>query len=417
MRFANHEETGKIAQGRDGLPPWPKSCPDDHVQTEFPLSIPDIGYVERRNAYQCLRSGLIGPSGPFRDEFEQKFAELVGARHVLSMSNGTTALHLALVLMDVGPGDEVIVPSMTYVATANAVRHTGATPVFADVSPLTWCLDPGDVAARITPRTKGIVPVHLFGNIADVPALQKLADDNGLWVVWDAAHAALSTDNGKGSGAIGKMSAYSFHLNKTITCGEGGALAINDDALFERARMLRSHGMDYHTRFLLHDVGYNYRLSNLHCSVLCGQLDHISAIRKQRADIAAVYDAELADISGLISKPNLPKQTSEVWLYSLMVDPATGALPRDAILSGLSARGVEARAFFPPIHWMPFHTPPNGDAPANLPVTDRMARDGFSLPTHNSLTLDQAREIARRLKQVLAGQPTSPKTFQTAGVA
>jgi len=395
----------------------PVPGPSAPVYVEYPLCVADIGRKERLNAYKCMQSGMVGPAGPYRDMFEARFADLVGARHILATSNGTTALHLALLLMGAGPGDEVIVPSMTYVATANAIRHTGATPVFADVSPLTWCLDPNDVAARITPNTKGILPVHLYGNIADTEALEALAKAKGLWVIYDGAHAALSTLNGAGSGSFGRLCTYSFHLNKTITCGEGGAIAINDDALFERARRLRSHGMDYHTRHLLHEVGYNYRLSNLHCSILCAQLDHVADIRDSRDAVAAAYGAELAGTPGLQVQPVLAGQRRETWMYTVLCDEAAGAPPRDAIIAGLARLGVEARPFFPAIHRMAFHRPPKGQPRADLPVTDRLARDGFSLPTYNTMPPEHASQIARRLRQVLADPALRHGARDQSGVA
>lgn len=387
---------------------WSPSLQPPGAAPQFRVSVPDIGPAERLNAWRCMQSAMVGPAGFYRDQFEARFAALIGARHVLSTSNGTTALHLALMLNDVRPGDEVIVPSMTYVATANAIRHTGATPVFADISAETWCLDPGDVAARITPRTRGIVAVHLFGNIAASAALDAVAAAHGLWVIYDAAHASLSTQGSAGSGSLGRLSAYSFHLNKTITCGEGGALALNDDALLERARWLRSHGMDYHQRNLLHEVGYNYRLSNLHCSILCAQLDNIDTIRARRAAIAAAYGEALSGTPGLSFQPLQPGSQTEVWLYSLLCDRGAGAPPRDAVIAGLAAEGVEARAFFPAIHRMAFHVPPPGRSIPDLPVTDRLAQDGFSLPTYNAMTPDDARVIAERLKRVLDRQASGP---------
>jgi perosamine synthetase len=375
----------------------------------FPLAAAGLSPKARTNILDCMRTGAIGPSGSYRDEFEARFAELVGARYALSTSSGTTALHLALLLMGVGRGDEVIVPSMTYVAVANVVRHTGATPVFADVSPQSWCLDPADVAGRITSRTKGVLAVHLFGNMADMDALKTLTEAHGLWLACDAAHAALSTRNGVGSGGAATLSAYSFHLNKSLTCGEGGALAINDTALFDRARILRSHGMDYNTRYLLHEVGYNYRLSNLLCAILCSQLDIVGKIRSRRAAVARAYDTELMSTPGLELQPLLPGQSREVWLYSLLVDPTADPSTRDAIVTGLAKLGVEARPFFPAIHRLPFHAPPKGRPLADLPVTDRLARYGFSLPTYNSMTPGNAREIARRLKLVLSGLNLSLK--------
>ncbi len=194
----------------------------------IPVAVPDLSGNEEKYAVEAIRSSWISSTGPFVHRFEKEFAELCGTRAAISVCNGTVALHLALLALDVRPGDEVLVPSLTYVATANAVRYVGAEPVFVDVDPGTWCMDPGQLEASITRRTKGIIPVHLYGHPADMDAINHVAAVHGLWVVEDAAEAHLASYKGRKTGSLAPIATFSFYGNKTFTCGEGGAITLND---------------------------------------------------------------------------------------------------------------------------------------------------------------------------------------------
>lgn len=366
---------------------------------KIPVAEPDLSDLEIKYATRAIESTWISSSGEFLERFESEFSRRCESKHCLAVSNGTVALHLALLTLDVRPGDEVIVPSLTYIATANAVRYVGAEPVFVDVDPETWCISPERIEDAITRRTKGIIAVHLYGHAADMDRINQIAGVNGLWVVEDAAEAPFGKYKGTPTGALGTIATFSFYGNKVITSGEGGALTLNDDRLALRAKTLRGQGMDPSRRYYFPVTGYNFRLTNLAAALLCAQLDRIEEILAWRSEIYARYNHLLENCSHL----NLQRTSDDVeispWLYCVLVGNGRDGL-RDRAMNALSMLGIETRPFFIPLHTLPpFREQANfrGD---DLPVTEDLAARGINLPTCKSLTNDIIQEIAVVLRSV-----------------
>ncbi len=253
----------------------------------IPIYEPILGSTEEQYVCQAVQSGWISSNGKYIKEFETLFAAFCGTAHGISVSNGTTALHLILHALGIGPGDEVIVPALSFVASANAVHYTGAKPVFADVDPVTWTIDPASVEALITERTKAIMPVHLYGHPAPMAALRLLAEQHDLLIVEDAAEAHGAQVGTQRTGALGHAAAFSFFANKVITTGEGGMVTTDDAALAARCRMLRDHAMPPERRYWHDEVGFNYRMTNLQAAVGVAQMARIDEFlrRKPRPDI------------------------------------------------------------------------------------------------------------------------------------
>ena len=262
------------------------------------LAIPDLNGNEEKYISDAVKSSWISSTGGYVNRFEQEFAAFTGTHHAAGVCNGTVALHLALLALDVRPGDEVLVPSLTYIATANAVRYVGAEPVFVDVDPETWCLSPSHLEKSITRRTKGIIAVDLYGHPADMDAINHIAAVNGLWVVEDAAEAHSATYKGRPAGGLAKIGTFSFYGNKILTCGEGGALCLNDPSLYLRVKTLRGQGMDPDRRYYFPVTGYNFRLTNLACALLCAQLERKDEILARRREIFRRYQENLQGIKG-----------------------------------------------------------------------------------------------------------------------
>jgi perosamine synthetase len=346
----------------------------------LPVAAPDLGGNEERYVLDAIRSSWISSTGPYVERFEREFAAFAGTRAAISVANGTVALHLALLALDVGPGDEVIVPSLTYIATANAVRYVGAEPVFVDIDSGTWCLDPKAVEEAITPRTKGVIAVHVYGHPADMDAMNAIANRHGLWVVEDAAEAHGATYRDRPAGSLGTVGTFSFYGNKIITSGEGGALTVDDPELENRMRLLRGQGMDPKRRYFFPVIGYNYRLTNVACALLCAQLERVHEFIARRAEIAAAYARELGKVPGIDLQPRADYAVPATWLVSIQVRADVYGLSRDALAEVLARDGIETRPFFHPIHRLP----PYADRPGSgrdLPVTERVASRGLNLPT------------------------------------
>jgi perosamine synthetase len=357
-----------------------------------PLTRPYLGPEEEQAVAEVLRSGWLA-QGPRVAEFERCVAEYVGARHAVATSNGTTALQLALTALGIGPGDEVVVPSLTFIATANAVLHAGATPVFVDVEPGTYTMDPEAAAAAVTPRTRALMPVHQLGLAADMDRLSAVARRHGLLVLEDAAPALGATYRDRRIGGLGHPATFSFHPRKVVTTGEGGMLVTDDAALAERARLLRAHGMSvsdlarHHASQAIVErypvVGYNHRLSDVHAAIGLVQMARLPFVLERRRQVAARYAQGLGGRDDL-ELPADPAHAPHTYQsYMVRLRPGRGP-SRDALMDAMLAAGVATRRGLMAVHLEPAY---RGSAPPpRLPVTEAATRETLLLPIFASLT-------------------------------
>ena len=362
------------------------------------IASPDLSGNEKLYVNECLDSTWISSVGHFITDFERAFAELCGARHAIATNNGTTALHLALAALGVGPGDEVIVPVLTYIATANAVRYCGAEPVFVDVEADTMNMDPRLFEAAITDRTRAVIPVDLYGHPADMTAISEIALRHGVVVLEDAAEAHGAELDGRRVGSFGRATAFSFFGNKILTTGEGGAVTTDDDALAARLRLLRGQGMDPDRRYWFTDVGFNYRMTNIAAAIGLAQLERFEESLSRRDSIARQYDELLADVPGVMLPQARPGTRRVNWLYTVTVDLGTSA-ERDALIAQLAEDGIETRPVFHPLHHLPPYLMPD----ASFPVADALGASGISLPTHLGLTEADVASVCEAFVTRLAG--------------
>lgn len=358
---------------------------------------PKMAGNERKYVLDCLDTNWISSNGKYIAAFEEAFAKFCGAKHAIAANNGTTALHLALVALDLKPGDEVIIPTVTYIATANAVRYCGATPVLVDVCSDTMNIDPADIERKITPKTRGIIPVHLYGHPADMDAVNRIASKHGLWVVEDAAEAHGAEVNGKKVGTLGTCATFSFFGNKIITTGEGGMITTDDDELAVRLRLYRGQGMDPNRRYWFPVVGYNYRMTNIQAAIGLAQMEGIETALADRERLAAWYDAELSDLTEQIVLPAQAPWAKQVyWMYNIFLREGNENR-RDQIMRDLDVMGIETRPVFYPMHVLPPY-----QENSSYPVADLWSQRGINLPTHQDLTQGDVKRIAQSLREVLS---------------
>ncbi len=351
---------------------------------------------EKKYVDDCMESGWISSAGKYIGLFEKEFAEYCGVRHAVACCNGTVALHLALLALGVEAGDEVIVPTLTFVATPNAVSYCGAKPVFADSENTTWNLDPEQVEAKITPRTKGIIAVHLYGHPAKMKQLKDIARRRNLFLLEDAAEAHGAVCNGKMVGSIGNAAAFSFYANKIITTGEGGMFVTDDDDLAERARLFRGQGMDSNRRYWHPVIGYNYRMMNLPAAIGLAQLEKIDEQIESRKNVAKLYRERLQQLPGIIFQPEQAWAKHVYWMFSIVLQKEFWQ-ERDTVIEILAARGIETRPLFYPAHTMPPYI--DSVSGENFPVAENLSRNGISLPTWAGLTEDQIDFICTALSK------------------
>ena len=366
------------------------------------VAAPDLSGNEEAYAVDAIRSSWISSTGRYVDRFEEEFARLCGTRAAISVVNGTSALHLALLALGAGPGDEVIVPSLTYIATANAVRYCGAEPVFADIDPDTWCLDPRALEAAVTNRTRGVIAVHLYGHPADMDALQAVANRHGLWVVEDAAESHGARYRDRPTGSLGAIGVFSFYGNKIVTSGEGGAITVDDPELEQRIRLLRGQGMDPARRYYFPIVGYNYRLTNVACAILCAQIERLPDLLADRRRVFDGYRRRLEGIEGIGFQPVADWATPAPWLFCITVNSSQFGCDRDDLAAALDGSGIETRPFFNPLHTMP---PYANSRSTGLAVTEHVARSGLNLPTSALVGERELDLISNRIRSVASADP------------
>jgi perosamine synthetase len=354
-----------------------------------------IGASEKAYVMDCLDSTWISSSGKYVDRFESEFAEFCEAKHAISCSNGTTALHLALAALGVGPGDEVIVPTLTFVATANAVAYCGARPVFVDAEPETWNIDPRLIEEKITPRTRGIIPVHLFGHPAEMDAIRAIARRHGLFVLEDSAQAHGARHRGRRVGSLGDVATFSFFGNKIVTTGEGGMVVTNDDDLAKRARLLRGHCTDPTRRYWFPAIGYNYRMTNVAAAIGVAQLERVDWQLRGRLEIAEWYRERLRDVPGLTWQQEKDWATHVWWMFSVVLDDDC-PVDRDEVMARLDEASIETRPVVWPLHELPMY---RESTVGPLPVAERVARRGINLPTWAGLSREDVDYVCDSLRE------------------
>ncbi len=354
------------------------------------VSEPELSGNEERYVVDCVRNAKLSMGG-YVHEFEALFAHQTGVLNAVAVSNGTVALHLALVALGVGPGDEVLVPALTYVSTANAVTYCGATPIFCDVDPGTWCIDPIDARRRITARTRGIILVHLYGHPANVDAFRWVTS-RGIWLLEDAAEAHGARYKDRPVGSLGVMGTFSFYGNKILACGEGGMITTENDELAKKLRLYRGQGVDTSVHRYHHTVvGFNYRMSNLIGAIGLAQLEQLEQKLARRRQIQTWY-YEWA-IGGL--NPGFVMQDTDFevlqshWLFTMLV-PA--GVDRDWLMRMLNERGIETRPTFQCMHRLPIY-----QCDESFPVAEMVAERGISLPTHTKLSQMDVRRVCNAL--------------------
>ena len=361
------------------------------MKWRIPLSDIDFGPEEAAAVADVVHSKWL-TMGTVTQEFERAFADYVGAKYAIAVANGTVALHLALSVLDIGPGDEVIIPDLTFVATANAVSYTGATPLIVDVDPIYWTINPKTVEANITSRTKAIIPVHLYGHPADMDPIMDIADQYGLYVIEDAAEAHGAEYKGRLVGGLGHIGVFSFYGNKIITTGEGGMLTSNNLELMEKARFLKDHGMSTEKRYYHPVVGFNYRMTNIQAAIGLAQLERIEQIIQRKLNIARLYHDLLEECSGICRQTCAEWAKSIYWMYSILVTERD-FLTRDGVMLALRQREIDSRPFFVPMHELP---PYRKDGDYFSVATD-ISRRGINLPSFPSMTDQNIEYISKAL--------------------
>jgi perosamine synthetase len=360
----------------------------------IPWARPHLFGNEADRMREALLSSWIS-GGPFVDQLEETIRDFVGARFACAVSNGTTALHLAYLALGLDADSEIVVPGFAYLGAANVALLCRARPVFAEVDPKTWCLTADAVERVLTPRTKAVVAIHTYGNMCDMDALKALLDGRGIALIEDAAESLGSSYNGRQAGVFGTLGTYSFHATKTITTGEGGMVVTDDEKLFERMQLYRSHGMARKARYYWHEVaGHNFRLTNFQAAMGCAQFEHFDKVKAIRGALHRQYRQRLESEQGITLQMFEANVTPLLWALALRLDPQAFPQGRDDVLQKMRERGIECRPGFYAASQQPLY---NTTA---LPACEDLARQVLSLPCYIGLEEDQVDLICQTLLEL-----------------
>lgn len=361
------------------------------MKIKYPVYKPSLNGNEKKYVMECLDSTWISSKGRFIADFEKGFADYLGVKYATGVCNGTVALHLALIALGIGEGDEVIVPTFTYIASVNAIAYTKAKPVFVDSLSDNWQMDPSDVKRKITKNTKAIMAVHLYGHPCEMYELQKIAKANDVFLIEDCAEAIGSKYDNKLVGTFGDISSFSFFGNKTITTGEGGMVVTNDETLFDRSVHFKGQGLAKHREYWHDVIGYNYRMTNICAAIGLAQLEKVENTIKVKREIADYYKYYLKGLPVEIHQEHESKYFNTYWMVSILVEnPAL----RDKLREHLSANGIETRPTFYPVHTMPMYS----EKFQRHPVAENLGWRGINLPSYPELNEEDVKLICNFIK-------------------
>ena len=373
------------------------------IVERIPIAGPSITQREIDYATDAAAHGWYDRAGEYPRRFEVAFAEYIGVKHAVSLPSCTSGLHLALAALDIGPGDEVIVPDLTWIASSAPITYVGATPVFADVDERTWCLCSESVKACLTERSKAILPVDLYGGVPDYDDLRAIADEHGLKIIEDAAEAIGSEFNGRKAGTLGDVAAFSFHGSKTFTTGEGGMLVTNDDAVHARVMQLRDHGREPgDVQFRNTEVAFKYKMPPVVAAIGLAQVERAEELVARKREIFDWYRKALVGVNGLTLNHEPTNTKNTYWMVTALIDP-TLDWPKEKLMEALDAEGIDSRPFFHPLSSLPAY---DGQAEALVArkrneVSYRLGPWGINLPSAMNLTHEQVQRVVDTIRRLL----------------